>query len=201
MGFLSLCFSYLKVEVTWHVLRDRGWSSCYHTCLDHVAFPLETYSFQVSASLNASAHWYSRHSKTKSLDPIIIPHSKMYSRSTWLHCPPIQKRKPRTVWFGFFFLVSACWMSHHQNSCSSSSGSACPPLHHSSFPSSQHYTITRPPHTNVYCYFGCLDIRLGLAPPQQIFCFISNGKTLLDRYSFKWTFLIIQYLALHQMQT
>lgn len=47
----------------------------------------------------------------------------------------------------------------------------------------------------------CLDIRLGLLPPQQIFCFISSWKTFLDRCSFKWTFLMIEYLAVHEMQT
>lgn len=169
------------------------WSPCYSTCLAH--------NFQVSLSLNASPHWHSQQSKAKSLHPINIPHFKKVFMIHLITLSSYSEKKTQSNVAWAFFLDSTCWMSHHQNYFSSSSGSAFPPLHCPSFPTSQHHTITRLPHTNVYCHFGCLDIRLDLTPPQQIFCFISNWKTLLHRYSFKWTFLIIQYLALHQMQT
>lgn len=147
IGFISPCLSYLKVKVNWYILCDKGRPPRYHTCLAQAAF-LFSYNFQVSTSLNISPLWYSWQSKTKSLDPINIPHPRKYLWSIWLHCPPIQKRKLIAVWFGLFSWT--CWMSHHQN-FSSSSGSDFPSFHHSSFPSSQHYIITRPPHTNVYC--------------------------------------------------
>lgn len=135
-----------------------------------------------------------------------IPHLKDYL------CP-IQKTQRSVIWAFCFswahvvcqsqaFFLRKGWLSHYKT--------ILPPFQalpflHSTIPVPQ---LSAPLQRDVSTYkcwlfpsIRCLDIRLSLLPPQQIFCFISSWKTLRDECSFKWTFLIIKYLAFHEMQT